>query len=68
MEERLDYSKRAPNGIGILRQLAGYLKKTGLEPDLVDLTLAVIAIHSWNRLAISFRAPAGSYQPDFTCC
>jgi AhpD family alkylhydroperoxidase len=150
MKKRLDYAKTAPDGIGILRQLEGYLKKAGLEPDLVelvklrasqindcaycidmhtkdarsrgeseqrlygvtawrempfysereraalawtesvtrisedqvpeeiyqqvkqhfteeelvDLTLAVIAINSWNRLAISFRTPAGSYQPD----
>jgi len=150
MEQRLDYSKTSPDGIGILRELEGYLKKAGLEPDLVelvklrasqingcaycidmhtkdarsrgeseqrlyavtawrempfysereraalawtesvtrisddqvqediyqqvkqhfteeelvDLTLAVIAINSWNRLAISFRTPAGSYQPD----
>ncbi len=34
------------------------------EKELVDLTLAVIAINSWNRLAISFRSLAGSYQPD----
>ncbi len=34
------------------------------EKELVDLTLAVIAINSWNRLAISFRTPAGSYLPD----
>jgi AhpD family alkylhydroperoxidase len=150
MEQRLDYSKAAPDGIEILRQMERYLKKTGLEPDLVelvklrasqingcaycidmhtkdarshgeseqrlygitvwretsfytereraalawtesvtrisedqvpeeiyrqveqhftekefvDLTLAVIAINSWNRLAISFRTPPGSYQPD----
>jgi AhpD family alkylhydroperoxidase len=150
MEQRLDYSKAAPDGVGVLRQLERYLKKAGLEPDLVelvklrasqingcaycidmhtkdarshgeseqrlygvtawrempfysereraaldwtesvtrisegqvpeeiyhrvkqhfteeelvDLTLAVIAINSWNRLAISFRTPAGSYQPD----
>ena len=149
MEQRLDYAKAAPDGIGILRQLEHYLKKTGLESDLlelvklrasqingcaycidmhtkdarsrgeseqrlygitawretpfysereraaltwtesvtriskdrvpdeiyrqvkqyftekelVDLTLAVIAINSWNRLAISFHTPAGSYQP-----
>jgi AhpD family alkylhydroperoxidase len=150
MGQRLDYSKAAPDGTGILRQLERYLKNAGLEPDLlelvrlrasqingcaycidmhtkdarshgeseqrlygvtawrempfysereraalawcetvtligegrvpdeiyslarnhfterelVDLTLAVIAINSWNRLAISFRTPAGSYQPD----
>lgn len=34
------------------------------EKELVDLTLAIITINSWNRLAISFRTPADSYQPD----
>ena len=33
------------------------------EKELVDLTLAVIAINGWNRLAISFRAAVGTYQP-----
>lgn len=33
------------------------------EKELVDLTMAVIAINGWNRLAVSFRAIAGSYQP-----
>jgi AhpD family alkylhydroperoxidase len=33
------------------------------ENDLIDLTMAVIAINGWNRLAISFRALAGTYQP-----
>src|SRR5574338_1104946 len=150
MEQRLDYSKTAPDGVEILRQLEHYLKKTGLEPnllelvklrasqingcaycidmhtkdarsrgeseqrlygisawreapfytgreraalawaeavtkvnedqvpdeiydqvkqhftekELVDLTLAVIAINSWNRLATGFRTQVGSYQPD----
>lgn len=32
------------------------------EKELVDLTLAVVAINSWNRLAIPFQVPAGSYQ------
>jgi AhpD family alkylhydroperoxidase len=39
-------------------------KELFTEKELVDLTLAVIAINSWNRLAISFRTPPGSYQPD----
>ena len=150
MNQRINYSKIAPEGIENLRKLEDYLKSTGLEPDLlelvklrasqingcaycidmhtkdartrgeseqrlyglnawretpfysereraalawaeavtkinenqvpddvydqvkkhftekvlVDLTLAVIAINSWNRLAISFRTPPGSYQPD----
>lgn len=33
------------------------------ERELVDLTLAVIAINGWNRLAISFRSVPGSYVP-----
>jgi AhpD family alkylhydroperoxidase len=33
------------------------------EKELVDLAMAVVAINSWNRLAISFRAVPGSYQP-----
>jgi AhpD family alkylhydroperoxidase len=33
------------------------------EAALVTLTFAVIVINSWNRLAVSFRAPAGTYQP-----
>jgi AhpD family alkylhydroperoxidase len=33
------------------------------EEELVNLTLAVVAINGWNRLAISFRAAAGTYQP-----
>ncbi len=33
------------------------------DKEIVDLTLAVIAINSWNRLAIPFRTPAGSYKP-----
>lgn len=33
------------------------------EKEIVDLTLAVVAINGWNRLAISFRAEPGIYQP-----
>lgn len=33
------------------------------KKELVDLTMAVIAINCWNRLAISFRTVPGSYQP-----
>lgn len=32
------------------------------EKELVDLTLAVTTINSWNRLVISFRTEPGSYQ------
>ncbi len=33
------------------------------EREIVDLTLAVIVINGWNRLAIPFRSEAGTYQP-----
>ncbi len=34
------------------------------EKELVDLTMAVVAINGWNRLAISFRAVPGTYEPQ----
>jgi AhpD family alkylhydroperoxidase len=34
------------------------------ESEIFALTFAVIAINSWNRLAIAFRLPAGTYQPQ----
>ncbi len=33
------------------------------ENELMDLTLAVATINLWNRIAISFRAVPGHYQP-----
>ncbi|HEX5548234.1 MAG TPA: carboxymuconolactone decarboxylase family protein [Ktedonobacterales bacterium] len=33
------------------------------EEELANLTLAIIAINGWNRLAISFRTVPGTYQP-----
>ena len=38
------------------------LKEFGDE-GLLDLTLAVTAINTYNRFNIAFRTPAGSYQP-----
>ena len=34
------------------------------EKELVDLTLVIVAINGWNRLAIPFRSVPGSYQPS----
>jgi len=33
------------------------------EEELVDLTIGVIAINSYNRMNVAFRVEAGSYQP-----
>jgi AhpD family alkylhydroperoxidase len=34
------------------------------EKEIVDLTYAISAINSWNRIAISLRAVPGHYQPQ----
>lgn len=33
------------------------------DNELVDLTVAVIAINAWNRLAVTFRLTVGNYAP-----
>jgi len=33
------------------------------DEELVNLTLAIITINGWNRLAITFRMVPGEYQP-----
>lgn len=34
------------------------------DAELVNLTMAVIVINGWNRLAIPFKTPVGSYQRE----
>ncbi|HWR36816.1 MAG TPA: carboxymuconolactone decarboxylase family protein [Clostridia bacterium] len=34
------------------------------EEELVNLTMAIIAINGWNRLEIGFRGVAGTYQVE----
>ncbi|HEY8225481.1 MAG TPA: carboxymuconolactone decarboxylase family protein [Pyrinomonadaceae bacterium] len=38
-------------------------RKQFSEAELVNLTLAVTTINTWNRLNIAFRTTPGSYQP-----
>jgi AhpD family alkylhydroperoxidase len=33
------------------------------DKELSELTMAIVTINAWNRLAISARATAGNYQP-----
>ena len=33
------------------------------EKELVDLTMTIVAINGWNRLAVGFRSVPGTYQP-----
>lgn len=35
-----------------------------LEGEIIALTLAITTINAWNRIAIGFRVPPGSYQPQ----
>jgi AhpD family alkylhydroperoxidase len=39
------------------------VKKHFSEKELADLTLAIAAINSWNRLMIAGRTVPGAYQP-----
>lgn len=48
---------------GVSDELYAEARKHFSEKEIVDLSLCVIAINGWNRLAIPFRAKAGSYQP-----
>lgn len=38
-------------------------RKQFTDRELAFLSLAIVAINSWNRLAIAFRAEPGTYQP-----
>src|SRR5438067_8882950 len=37
-------------------------RKVFSEQEIVDLTMAAVAINGWNRISIAFRAEAGSYK------
>ena len=32
------------------------------ERELVELTMAIIAINGWNRINVAFRTPPGTYR------
>jgi AhpD family alkylhydroperoxidase len=44
------------------REIYDWARSQFSEKELVDLTLAIIAINGWNRMAIAFRSPAGTYR------
>lgn len=33
------------------------------EKELVNLTMAIVAINGWNRLSVAFRTEPGRYEP-----
>jgi alkylhydroperoxidase family enzyme len=40
-----------------------HVKQHFSEKELVNLTLAITQINTWNRFNVAFRNIAGSYQP-----
>jgi AhpD family alkylhydroperoxidase len=48
---------------GVPDDLYARVRESFSDEEIVNLTLAVVQINGYNRFAISFRAPAGSYQP-----
>ncbi len=44
-------------------ELYAMVSKHFTEKEIVSLTMAIIAINGWNRLAIGFRTVPGSYNP-----
>jgi AhpD family alkylhydroperoxidase len=48
---------------GVSDELLALAREHFTERELVDLTMAVVAINGWNRLAITFHAPVGTYVP-----
>lgn len=54
------------SGHGVPDELYEEVRQQFAEKEMVDLTLAIIAINGWNRLAIPFCAEAGIYQSPAT--
>lgn len=55
-------TRLAPDGVP--DELYGRARKVFNEVELVNLTMAIVAINGWNRLSVAFRSPEpGSYTP-----
>lgn len=48
---------------GVTDELYESVREHFNEKELVDLTMAIITINGWNRLAIGLGADVGRYQP-----
>ncbi|HZL55684.1 MAG TPA: carboxymuconolactone decarboxylase family protein [Bryobacteraceae bacterium] len=49
---------------GVSDDLYARMLRHFTEEELANLTLAVVTINGWNRMAIAFRSEAGSYRPS----
>jgi alkylhydroperoxidase family enzyme len=48
---------------GVSDELYALASEHFTEKELVNLTMAVVTINGWNRLAITFHSPVGTYSP-----
>jgi AhpD family alkylhydroperoxidase len=53
---------KIPNG-DVPNEIYNWAKEQFSEKELIDLTMAIITINSYNRINIAFRTQAGDYQP-----
>ena len=58
--ERLEHTLQSC-GLGVV--VFEEVREQFNDKELADLTMAIAAINAWNRMAISFRALPGGYQP-----
>lgn len=47
---------------GVPDEVYEQVKKELSEQEIVDLTLAVVAINGWNRINVAFRTTPGTYE------
>lgn len=47
----------------ITDELYDSVKQHFNDEEMVVLTMAIVAINSWNRLGVGFRSEVGDYQP-----
>jgi len=62
MTARLDYRTELPDAIVAMSGLERVVESSTLEPLLLELVRQRASqINGWNRLAVGFRRPVGSY-------
>lgn len=49
-------SSQVPDGV------YGEVRARFTEAEIVELSMAIVAINGWNRLMVAFRAPPGGHE------
>jgi AhpD family alkylhydroperoxidase len=50
-------------GKGVPDELYARMQEQFNDQEIIHLAFAIVQINAWNRLAITIKAPAGTYQP-----